>query len=91
MLKFEDACKKAYNFFRENTQQIAIYSAMDAGEFWLFFGDTDGYVDVGGQGIKLNKDSGEIEEFTLPNIENFQIMKNAVSLEVPNEFKKSVE
>ena len=88
MLSFEEACQKAYCFFIENTQQIAIYSAMDAGDFWIFFGDTEGYIDVGGQGIKINKESGKIEEFTLPDLENFRIMKNAVALEVSSEFKK---
>ena len=89
MLNFEEACKMAYDFFRENTQKIAIYSAMDAGEFWIFFGDTDGYVDVGGQGIKVNKFNGEIDEFTLPNLENFKIMKNAIQIDVPCEFKRN--
>ncbi len=90
MIKYEEACKLAYDFYKVSTNVNGLSKAMDLGEKWIFYPSYSEDV-FGDTTITISKEDGQIENFQLPDYKNFELLKNATSLEIPNEFKITKE
>lgn len=90
-MKFEEACEKALDYFRKEYNDSGLRSARDLKESWLFEGaNEDGVVVYGKQDVTIDKKSGELDLFYLPNEENFKRLDEAVKIELPEKYRINV-
>ena len=84
---FDDAWKIAYEYYEISWGVKGISKIKDLGEKWFFYPkETEPF--FGGSHITISKYDGKIDEFSLPNEKNFQLLKEATNVEVPNEYKE---
>lgn len=57
-----------------------IACALDAEICWIFYGGSMEEKEIGGVGIKVMKDSGKVEDFILPDDDNFELLDRAVEI-----------
>ena len=80
-MTLQEACEQALAYFRiQNRDSIA--SALDAQSHWIFYPGTPGQAEYGLAGIKIDKESGAVETFILPDEENFELLERAVKVEL---------
>lgn len=85
MMDFYKACEIATKHFK-GKGRIGIRKALEATDFWIFYGGLAEPIEIGGNGISVQKADGGIKDFILPSMENFKIKKSAVAVEIPSEF-----
>ena len=80
MISYEEALIKA-NEIIENKYQ-AVTEVMEFADFWVFLGGakTKEKVIVGAQNLKIWKNSGKIENFPIPPIDNLKLLDKGVSV-----------
>lgn len=88
MVKLEDACKKAYEYFNQIMDIKGIHEAFDMEEQWLFFGRNlpPDVVEYGSTSIVIDKQTGEGSFFVLSDPDNMALLKKAKKIEVPEEY-----
>ena len=85
MTDFEDAVKAA-NEYLLDAEGLPVTKALDAQTHWVFFAvPKEGYA-VGNAGVKVDKQSGKLEDFILPDDENFELLDRAKDIDIPPEF-----
>lgn len=86
MIEFNYACKIAYEYYKEAWKVTGLKEAKDLGEKWLFYpkGEEEFF---GDSHITVSKVDAEIENFVLPNKENFDLLKKATTVEIAKEYK----
>ena len=85
---FETACKKAMQKLEKDWGDVGICLIRDIGDKWLFNGaNEEGKTIYGKPGITIEKSTGAIGLFLLPNDENFKLLEKAVDVEIPNEYR----
>jgi hypothetical protein len=47
-----------------------VTKALETDEVWIFYGGIENQAEIGGVGIKVDKESGEIDKFILPSPTN---------------------
>ena len=87
MIDINKACEIAVDYFKKEQGKTGVCEILDAGNVWIIFGGNEGEVEIGAVDITVNKDDGTIALFILPSSENFELMNNAVEIDVPQEFK----
>lgn len=75
-MELSDAIKTAKEYF-ESRGQGTVSCALDAETHWIFYGGDPKIVEVGSAGIKIEKQSGVVEDFILPDSVNFTLLKRA--------------
>ena len=84
LMEFREALDIAKQWFEKyGVEQIAC--ALDAGVCWIFYGGSMDVVEVGSAGVKVMKDSGKAEAFVLPDDKNFELLAQAVRVELASE------
>ena len=78
MLTLEEALKIA-NKYLEDIEDTQVKSALDAKSHWIFYGEPT----IGGAGVKINKETALVEDFILPDEENFALLDKAIKVELP--------
>lgn len=87
-MKFEIACKKAMEYFKKEYGDTGLCSIKDLGDKWLFDGsDKEQSIVYGKPGITIDKKTGEMELFHLPNEKNFELLDAALDISIPEEYK----
>lgn len=86
MIKYDEACKIAFDYYKKNGK-IGLCEANDLGDSWLFAGGDPDAVDDGGYSITVDKGTGKIEPFFLPDKENFKRLDRATPVDIPDEYK----
>ena len=87
-MKFKSACNKAMEYFKKEYGDTGLCSIKDLGDKWLFDGsDDEQSIVYGKQGITIDKKTGEMELFQLPNEKNFELLGDAVDISIPEEYK----
>lgn len=86
MIKYANACKIAYEFYNETWSVSGLCDAKDLGEKWLFYPNSNEPF-FGGSHIVISKADGSVEQFVLPDEENFKLLKHSVPVEIPDEFR----
>lgn len=84
-ITYNEALEKAIEYFNTHSQNNKISKALENSEGWIFY-NFIGFK-VGAAGIKVDKQSGNISTFILPNKENFELLKNSKEIEVPEEYR----
>lgn len=85
MIIYEVGCEIAYNYYKENGKE-GLCEANDLGKKWLFAGGDPEEVEVGGYSITVDKETGKIEPFILPDMKNFELLDKAIPLDIPSEY-----
>ena len=85
MIKYEEGCKIAFEYYKKKGKE-GLCEVNDLGNRWLFAGGDLEEVEVGGYSITVDKETGKIEPFILPDMKNFELLDKAVPLEIPSEF-----
>lgn len=78
---FDEALAAAEEYFNKNSNS-SVSSALDAQTHWIFYGGDKNVVEIGSAGIKINKESGIVENFFLPDEENFILLDNSIKIEL---------
>ncbi len=87
-MKFKSACNKAMEYFKKEYGDTGLCSIKDLGDKWLFDGsDDEQSIVYGKQGITIDKKTGEMELFQLPNEKNFELLDDAADISIPEEYK----
>lgn len=86
MIKYEDGCKTAFDYYKKHGKK-GLCEAHDLGDSWLFAGGDPDSVEDGGYSITVDKETGKIDPFILPDMDNFKRLDKAVPLIVPDEYK----
>ena len=81
MFSFEEACEKAFKYFNNK-----LYKALETKSLYIFYGG-DNRVEVGGYGISINRNNGELKPFILPSKENFKILNESKECEIPLKYR----
>ena len=85
MIDFEKACAIAHKHFSKHGIN-GLNEANDLGDAWLFAGgDPDSNID-GGWAVTVDKASGEVEPFILPDKTNFKRLEKAVQVDIPEKY-----
>lgn len=58
-----------------------ITKVLEHHDFWIIYGGIKGVRLVGSHGISINKDSGELKTFHLPDDDNFEILEHSKSID----------
>lgn len=70
-----EARNKANDYFMQNCNaKVNDAGILDAETHWIFYPGQEGIVEFGQEGIKIEKTSGIIESFILPDDENFELL-----------------
>ena len=80
MLEREDAINIANEFFQKKNGTY-ITRLLEAPTHWICYGGPAGRI-VGKMGIKIEKMTGKVDKFILPNEENFALLDKAVKIEI---------
>ena len=86
MMKYDEACKKAFDYYKKHGKK-GINEVNDLGESWLFAGGDPEAIDDGGYSITVDKTTGKIEPFILPDKDNFKLLDKAVQMDIPDKYK----
>ncbi len=80
-MEFKDALAQAADYFYR-TKGTGVICALDAKTHWIFYGGIKGKVEIGGTGIKIEKETGRVEDFILPDSEHFKMLENAEEIKL---------
>lgn len=89
-ITYNEAVKKASEYFKGKFETDKISKAYENSKCWIFYPYGD-RVKYSGHGIKIDKITGEISIFILPNDEDFDLLDKTKEIEVPQEFKLTTE
>jgi len=82
---FKDACQKAVAYFSQFGES-RIACALDAKTHWIFYAGDPKVTEIGSEGIKIEKATGKIEDFYLPDEENFTLLDCSVKMDIAGGF-----
>lgn len=82
MLGLEDGCRIAAAYFAEREIK-GIRQILSAEGAWIFLPGEKGIVEFGGNGVTVDKKTGETRAFILPSREGFMLLKDAKEEEIP--------
>lgn len=87
-MELKCACEKAMEHFREYYNDTGLAYISDVGDRWVFAGThPNAAVFYGKQDVSVNKETGELEIFYLPDIKNLDLLDNAKDVEIPEEYR----
>lgn len=85
MIDLNQACKLAKEYYEQNTDKRYLSKIYEHEKMWIIYGKTN-EVEFGGYGISIDKATAEIKIFTLPSMENFEILDASRIVEVPKDY-----
>lgn len=80
-MTFEEAYEEAKAYFKRDGI-IDIACALDADTHWIFYPGKADKMEVGSEGIKIEKQTGQLDEFFLPDDENFELLDKSVKIDI---------
>ena len=83
-MNLADAVNMANKYF-ESINKGKVSCALDTDTHWIFYGGDPNVVEFGGSGIKIEKETGIMEDFYLPDIENFRLLDQSHKLIIEND------
>lgn len=84
-MDFMQACKIAYEYYKEYWGTEGLRKIKDVGEKWIFYPNMNEPF-FGDHHISVAKSDGKIAPFVLPDKHNFELLKGAVDVKIPEEF-----
>ncbi len=76
-----DAIELANNYFLNiYNENVNTRSILDAGSHWIFYPGQNNVIEFGLEGIKIKKETGAIEDFVLPDDENFNLLAQSTKV-----------
>lgn len=82
MTELELAIEMA-NDYLLNEEGLPVSKAMDAETHWIFYAVPEEGAVIGNTGVKIDKATGKLEDFILPDDENFELLDRAKEIELP--------
>ena len=82
MTEFKVALKMANDYFSKE-DGLPVTQAMDAETHWIFYAVPEEGPALGNAGVKIEKATGKLEDFILPDDENFELLDRAKAIEIP--------
>lgn len=89
-LRLEDGCRIAAAYFAEREIK-GIRQILTAKEVWIFLPGEKGIVEFGGNGVMVDRQTGEARPFILPSREGFAALQNAKEEAIPEEYLYKTE
>ena len=84
MMEIKDAVNLAKAYYWERGEQ-ELLQLSETEEMWIAFGGKKGMLKVGGSGITISKNTGEIKRFHLPSKENLEMLRNSQKVKIGDE------
>lgn len=82
-MTFDQALNMAEQYYGD-LNHTSVTRALDAQTHWIFYGGRKDEIEIGGAGIKINKADGQIEDFILPDDENFELLERSTKIDLLN-------
>ena len=86
MMKFETACKTAYDTLKSDNF-LGVYLVVDIGDRWVFFGGNPNEVYYGVRTVSVEKDSGKCAWFMAQSEENNDKLERGIEVDFPKNFR----
>lgn len=78
-----EALKKANDYFlRTCNEGVNKAGILDAKTHWIFYPRLDNTVELGLGGLKIEKNTGIMEDFILPDDNNFELLDQSTKIEL---------
>ncbi|MBR1377239.1 MAG: hypothetical protein IJ565_05490 [Bacilli bacterium] len=84
-VNFEEACKKANDYYYGQGYPKGLTGARDLKEKWLFFPRQE-CINVGATPITIDKEGGTIEPF-IQSADTFASLSNSLVMPIPEEYQ----
>lgn len=85
-MNYNDACHKAYDYFKDNLGVIGLSTATENDEKWFFSAGKDSDKRIGNVIISLSKETGNIEMVDLLSDEGYETLKVSHKVEISQEY-----
>ncbi|MBD5478644.1 MAG: hypothetical protein HDR14_05020 [Lachnospiraceae bacterium] len=85
MMSLEDGCRIAAAYFAEREIR-GIRQILTAEKVWIFLPGEKGVVEFGGNGVTVDRQTGEARPFILPSKEGFRLLQEAREEAIPEEY-----
>ena len=81
IMELLDAVELANNYFQSTRDEMVNKERiLDAGTHWIFYPGQDDIIEFGLEVIKIEKTTGVIENFVLPDEENFVLLDQSTKI-----------
>ena len=87
MITLNRACEIAIEYLKKEQGKTNICEILETDKVWIFYGGDKNEIDIGGIGITIDKNIGEVKHFSLPDEDNFKLLANAIEIEIPKEYQ----
>lgn len=85
MINLNQACELAREYYEKNTGKKTLSKIYEHKKMWIVYSKAN-EIEFGGYGISIDKETAEIKIFTLPLLENFEILDASHIVEVPKDY-----
>lgn len=86
MIDFNEGCKIALKYFYEHFGEGSLSSALEGDDFWIFYSGKKNEVKVGRSGLIVFKETGDCEDFILPNPRNLKLLNKTAQIKLPESY-----
>lgn len=86
MINYNEACALAFDYYKNKLQVIGLSQAYESSHSYVFCGGKKDIVSIGSCIIAIDKENGNISPLKFPSKENSELIKNASTLDIPNNF-----
>lgn len=87
MTALEAAVEIANDYFLKE-EGLPVTKALDAETHWIFYAVPEEGAVIGNAGVKIEKATGRLEDFILPDDENFELLDRAKEIKIPPQLNR---
>ncbi len=82
-MELKEAVKLANTYFKNTySTNVNMSGILDAVTHWIFYPGQDDIVEFGIEGVKIEKNTGKMESFILPDDKNFELLDHATKVKL---------
>lgn len=85
-INYNVACKKAYEYFKEQMNIIGLSTATENDEKWFFSAGKNSAELIGNTIISISKSTGNLDFVDILSDDGFEMLKASKNIDIPNEF-----
>lgn len=85
-MNYNEACKKAYDYFKEQLGAVGLSTVTENDEKWFFSAGKDSVNLIGNTIISISKTTGDLDFVDVLSDEGFEVLKESKTIEIPKEY-----
>lgn len=85
-ISYNEACKKAYEYFKDHLSIIGLSTATENYEKWFFSAGRNSAELIGNTIISISKSTGELDFVDILSDNDFEMLKASKNVDIPSDF-----